>query len=251
MTLALLALLLVTIVVLVWRAVTRDRRDYARFKRLRSTTLRREVFGRWILESLLVLGGLAGALLLAGWAFVPIALRDARGWEFLAAVPWGSDTTNWILVGFSAALLIGMVLPIILLRGKLDEIPAIGDIKSLLPRERGELKFGAGLALTAGVVEELLFRLAMPAVIFGVTGSGILSFLLAAVIFGLLHIYQGPQGMFFAFVLGLVFTALYLLSGSIVLPILVHALIDLRSLVLIPVVLGGAWGAGAGRNVAA
>lgn len=249
MTLALLALLIVTLVVLVWRAVTRDRRDYARFKRLRSTTLRREVFGRWILESILVLGGLSGALLLAAWPYVPIALRDARGWEFLGDVPWGSDLTTWILVGFATALVIGMVLPILLLRGKLDEIPAVGDIRALLPRERGELKFGAGLALTAGVVEELLFRLALPALLFGVLGSGILAFLLAAVVFGLLHIYQGPQGMLFAFILGLLFTALYLLSGTILLPIAVHALIDLRSLVLIPVALGGAWTAG--RNVTA
>jgi membrane protease YdiL (CAAX protease family) len=240
-TLALLALLIVTIVVLVWRAITRDRRDYARFKRLRSTKLRREVFGRWILESMLVLGGLSAALMLAAWPFVPLALRDTRDWEILGGVPWGSATTTLIVAGFCVALLIGMILPIVLLRGKLDEIPAIGDIRSLLPRERGELKFGAGLALTAGVVEELLFRLALPAVIFGVLGSGILAFLLAALVFGLLHIYQGPAGMFFAFVLGLLFTALYLLSGTILVPIVVHAVIDLRSLVLIPVALGGAW----------
>jgi membrane protease YdiL (CAAX protease family) len=241
-TLALLALLIVTLVVLVWRAVTRDRRDYARFKRLRSTTLRRQVFGRWILESMLVLGGLAGALLLAAWPFVPLALRDVRAWGPLAGVPYDTGTATGILVGFGVAVLAGMVLPILLLaRTKLDEIPAIGDIKSLLPRNRGELPYGAGLALTAGVVEELLFRLALPAAIFGVTGSGILAFGIAAVVFGLLHIYQGPQGILFAFLLGLVFTALYVLSGSIVVPIVLHALIDLRSLVLIPVVLGGAW----------
>jgi uncharacterized protein len=177
-TSALLALLIVTIVVLVWRAVTRDRRDYARFTRLRSTQLRRQV---------------------------------------------------------------GMVLPILLLRTKLDEIPAVGDIRALLPRNRGELPYGAGLALTAGVVEELLFRLALPALLFGVFGSAPLAFLIAALVFGLLHIYQGPQGIAFAFVLGLVFTALYLLSGTILVPIVFHALIDLRSLILIPVVLGGAW----------
>jgi membrane protease YdiL (CAAX protease family) len=255
---ALLALLLVTIAVLAWRAVTRDRRDYARFKRLRSTTLRRKVFARWLIESWVVLGGLAAALLLAAAALVPDALRDARGWELLAQVPWDSAVAGWILAGFCAALLIGMVLPVLLLRGKLEEIPAVGDIRALLPRERGELKYGAGLAVTAGIVEELLFRLALPAVLFGVLGSGILAFLLACVLFGLLHIYQGPAGMVFAFVLGLVFTALYLLSGTILLPIVVHALIDLRSLVLIPVALGGAWqagragaDAGAGRNVAA
>jgi len=240
-TLALLALLIVTLVVLVWRAVTRDRRDYARFKRLRSTTLRRQVFGRWILESMLVLGGLAGALLLAAWPFVPLALRDVRSWGPLSDVPYGTDTATLILVGFAVVVLIAMVLPILLLRTKLDEIPAIGDIKSLLPRNRGELPYGAGLALTAGVVEELLFRLALPAAIFGVTGSGPIAFGVAAVVFGMLHIYQGPPGILFAFLLGLVFTALYLLTGNILVPIVLHALIDLRSLVLIPVVLGGAW----------
>ena len=247
MTLALLALLLVTLAVLVWRAITRDRRDYARFKRLRSTTLRRQVFGRWIVESLLVLGGLAGAMLLAASPFVPLALDAVRAWAPIAGVPYGSGTATWILIGFGAAIIIGMVLPILLLRTRLDEIPAIGDIKALLPRNRGELKFGAGLALTAGVVEELLFRLALPALLFGVLNglgvgdAGILAFAFAALVFGLLHIYQGPQGMVFAFLLGLVFTALYVLSGTIVVPLVLHALIDLRSLVLIPVALGSAW----------
>ncbi|CAN5505063.1 hypothetical protein BH09ACT4_BH09ACT4_15210 [soil metagenome] len=236
-----LALLIVTLVVLVWRAVNRDRRDYARFKRLRSTALRRQVFGRWIVESALVLGGLAGVLLLAAWPFVPLALRDVRAWDPLAWVPYDTATATSILVGFGIAVLVVMVLPVLLLRAKLDEIPAIGDIKALLPRNRGELPYGAGLALTAGVVEELLFRLALPAILFGVFGNGPVAFGIAAVLFGLLHIYQGPQGMFFAFVLGVVFTALYVLSGSILVPIVLHALIDLRSLVLIPVALGGAW----------
>jgi membrane protease YdiL (CAAX protease family) len=241
MDLALLALVLVTLAVLVWRAIARDRRDYARFKRLRSTTLRRRVFGRWMVESGLVLGGLAGALLLAAWPFVPLALQDIRGWGPLAEVPYGTATATWILAGFGVAVIVGMVLPILLLRARVEEIPAIGDIKALLPRERGELKFGAGLALTAGVVEELLFRLALPAAIFGVTGSGILAFGVAAVVFGLLHVYQGTQGILFAFLLGLVFTALYVLSGTILVPMVLHALVDLRSLILIPIALGGAW----------
>ena len=104
MTLALLALLLVTIAVLVWRAVTRDRRDYARFKRLRSTTLRRKVFARWLIESWVVLGGLAAALLLAASPLVGDALRDTRGWEILAQVPWDTAVAGWVLAGFCAAL---------------------------------------------------------------------------------------------------------------------------------------------------
>jgi len=241
-TLALLALLIVVLALLLWRAVTRERRDYARFKRLRSTVLRRKVFRRWILESWLVLGGLAAVVLLAATPYVPLALDDTRAWGPLAAIPYGSGPVAGVLAGFGIAAVLVMVVPVLLLRRRLDEVPAIGDIRALLPRNRGELPYGAALGLTAGVVEELLFRLALPALLFGVLGSGPLAFLLAALLFGALHMYQGPLGILFAFVLGLLFTLLYLVSGSILAPIALHALVDLRSLVLIPIALGGAWG---------
>lgn len=239
MTLALIALLIVVLAMLVWRAVTRERRDYARFKRLRSTKLRREVFGRWIRESLLVLGGLAGVVLLAAWPYVPQALRDARQSAPLGGI--SDAAAGGIVIGTTIALLAVMIVPVLVMRGRIDEIPAVGDIRAILPRNRGELPYGAGLALTAGVVEELLFRLALPALLFGITGNGVVAFTAAAVLFGLLHLYQGPMGMLFATILGLVFTLFYVLSGSILLPIVLHAAVDLRSLVLIPVVLENVW----------
>ena len=98
-------------------------------------------------------------------------------------------------------------------------MPAIGDIRAILPRNRGELPYGAALGLTAGIVEELLFRLALPALLFGVLqgipGAGALAFGIAALLFGALHLYQGPLGILFAFILGLLFTVLYLVTGSI------------------------------------
>ena len=140
-----------------------------------------------------------------------------------------------------------LIAPVLLLRrtvgeGGVDGIPAVGDIKSLLPRVRAELKYGVGLGLSAGIFEELLFRLGLPALIFGITGLAPLSFLIAAVVFGMLHLYQGPLGILFAALLGVVFAALYVLTGSIAAPIVLHALVDLRTLVLIPVVVGGVWG---------
>ena len=250
-TLALLALLLVVIAQLIWRAVTRERRDYARFKRLRSTVLRRKVFRRWIIESWLMLGGLAAIVLLAAGPYVTPVLRDAREWGPLAAIPYDSETLAGILTGLAVATVLVLVVPILLLRRRLDEVPAIGDIRAILPRNRGELPYGAALGLTAGIVEELLFRLALPALLFGVLGSGPLAFGIAALLFGALHLYQGPLGILFAFVLGLLFTLLYLVTGSIIAPIALHALVDLRSLVLIPVALGGAWGLGAPARPAA
>jgi membrane protease YdiL (CAAX protease family) len=244
-TLALLALLIVVLAVLLWRAVTRERRDYARFKRLRSTALRRTVFRRWVIDSWLVLGGLAGVTLLAASPYVPRALADIRTWGPLAAVPYGTGSLAGILVGFAIGIVLVMVVPILLLRRRIDEVPAIGDIRAILPRNRGELPYGAALGLTAGIVEELLFRLALPALLFGVLGgipgAGPLAFGIAAVLFGALHLYQGPLGILFAFILGLFFSALYVVTGSILAPIALHVLIDLRSLVLIPIALGGAW----------
>ncbi|MBX3194750.1 MAG: type II CAAX endopeptidase family protein [Schumannella sp.] len=240
MTLALPALLILALAVLIWRAVVRDRHDYARFKRLRSTQLRRRVFARWIRESWLVLGGLGAVLLLATWPFVADALVAIRSWGPFAGIDFASPTVALTIAVVLLAGLAGGTLPILLLRHSVEEVPAVGDIRALLPRNRGELPYGAGLAVTAGIVEEVLFRLALPALLFGITQDALVAFLGAAVVFGVLHVYQGPLGMLFAFVLGLVFTALYVATGTIVVPILAHALIDLRSLVLIPVVLGRA-----------
>ena len=243
---ALLALLIVVLAVLLWRAVTRERRDYARFKRLRSTALRRKVFRRWALNSWLVLGGLAGVVLIAASPYVPLALADIRMWGPFADVPYDTDTLGGILVGFAVAAVLVLIVPILLLRRRLDEVPAIGDIRAILPRNRAELPYGAALGLTAGIVEELLFRLALPALLFGVLdgvpGAGPLAFGIAALLFGALHLYQGPLGILFSFILGLLFTVLYIVTGSILAPIALHALVDLRSLVLIPIALGGAWG---------
>jgi membrane protease YdiL (CAAX protease family) len=243
---ALLALLIAVLGILLFRAVTRERRDYARFKRLRSTALRRKVFRRWAIESWVILGGLSAIVLLAASPFVTPAIEAARTWGPLAAIPYDSALVNGLLIGFAATAVVVMVLPILLLRrSRLDEVPAIGDIRALLPRNRGELPYGAALGLTAGIVEELLFRLALPALLFGVLqavpDAGALAFGIAALVFGALHIYQGPLGILFAFILGLLFTLLYLVTGSILAPIALHVLIDLRSLVLIPIALGKAW----------
>jgi membrane protease YdiL (CAAX protease family) len=145
-----------------------------------------------------------------------------------------------LAAGAGVAFLVGLALPVLLLRGKVDEIPAIGNVQALLPRNRDELPYGIGLGISAGVFEETLFRLAMPALVFGIVGNGPVAFLAAAIVFGLLHLYQRWTGVLFATVLGLVLSSLYVLTGQIWVPIVVHALIDLRSLVLIPMALGTA-----------
>jgi len=243
--LQLLALLLVVVTLLVWRAVTRERREYAQFKRMRATASRQKVMRRWLVESVLVFSGLSAAVLLAAWEHVPTALRDTQAWAPIAASrDFFFDTSlgRGLAVGAAIGAVLALVLPVLLLRkADPDDVPKLGDIGALLPRTRGELPYGAGLAVSAGVLEELMFRLALPALLFGIWPNGPLAFAVATVIFGLLHLYQKWTGVLTATVLGIVFVYLYLVSGSILLPIALHLLVDLRALVLLPLVLGKVW----------
>ena len=56
--------------------------------------------------------------------------------------------------------------------------------------------------------------------------------LVAAVAFGLAHAYQGRAGILLTGLLGGVMAALYLGTGSLLLPVLLHAAIDLRFLLV-------------------
>jgi len=223
---------------LVVRALSKKRLEYQRFKRFERTRNRQRMMARWLISSFIMFGVSAAIVLLLAWRYVALLLAAV---DSLPPAHWlaglVSATGELIPIGFlilAAVIVIGMVVTLFLARTS-SEIPTIGDISSLLPRNRAELYFGAALSVNAGLVEELLFRLALPALIFGATGSAVAAVVLSVLLFGGLHIYQGLPGIIGSTVIGALLMLLYLASGSIVLPIIVHALIDLRSLVFIPV----------------
>lgn len=231
---ALLAIGLLTLLVV--RAVRKDRREFARFRRYRSTARRQAMMRRWLIESALLFGGSAALVLVLTWPVVAPLLSAAQA---VPPIAWLRDA---LAGGLGIALLIGAGLGLVLLtwlgvRSARREggVIMLGDIAALLPRNRPELGWGAALSVNAGIVEELLFRLALPALLAIVTGEPVSAFLLAALVFGALHAYQGWVGVVATMVIGVLFTLLYLVSGSIVLAILVHALFDVRTLVVIPV----------------
>ena len=132
-----------------------------------------------------------------------------------------------------------LVVPIALLffvRHDGEDLPALGDIQALLPRNRAEVRLGALMSLNAGLVEELLFRLAIPALLYGAFGSSLFALITSVLLFGGLHAYQGVGGILATSLIGAVLLALYIATGSILVPIVVHALIDLRSFVAIPLI---------------
>ncbi|MDO9590216.1 MAG: CPBP family intramembrane metalloprotease [Microcella sp.] len=217
------------------RALRKDRREYARFRRFRSTARRQGMMRRWLVESLVLFGGSALLVLLI---VHPVVAPLLAATQAVPAIAWLRDAlTGGLGVGLAVGAVLGLIaLTVVGARSARREggVIMLGDIAALLPRNRPELGWGAALSVNAGIVEEALFRLALPALLVIVTGEPISAFLLAALVFGALHAYQGWLGVVATGVVGLLFTALYVASGSIVLAMLVHALFDVRTLVVIP-----------------
>jgi uncharacterized protein len=112
--------------------------------------------------------------------------------------------------------------------------PAVHATLALLPRTPGERRLFTVVGVTAGVCEEWLYRGFFLAVVAAVAGGPPTAVLVvvAAVAFGLAHAYQGPAGIVATGLLGGVMAAVYLQTGSLLLPVLLHVVIDLRFLLV-------------------
>ena len=114
-------------------------------------------------------------------------------------------------------------------------VPGQAAYAALLPRTRAERMHAAGAAITAGVCEEILYRgffIAVGVSLFHLPLEW--AAVASAAIFLVGHIYQGWAGALGLTALTAVFTLLYLRSGSLLVPIILHALVDLRALLLVP-----------------
>jgi uncharacterized protein len=105
---------------------------------------------------------------------------------------------------------------------------------ALLPRSRSERHLFALVGVTAGVCEEWLYRGFFLAVVVALAPGlpAVVLVLVAAAAFGLAHAYQGTTGILTTGVLGGVLAGVYLATGSLLLPVLLHAAIDLRFLLV-------------------
>ncbi|MFC9976308.1 CPBP family intramembrane glutamic endopeptidase [Spirillospora sp. NPDC127200] len=124
-----------------------------------------------------------------------------------------------------------------------DRLPALRKLterqtagfEALLPRTPGERWAGLGMAVTAGVCEEIVYRGMLIALGVGVLGLPVkAAAALALAVFAVGHLYQGWRNVLMVALPGYALTMLYLSTGSLLVPILVHIAIDVRGLVLTP-----------------
>ena len=105
---------------------------------------------------------------------------------------------------------------------------------ALLPRTRAERVAFAGLAVTAGICEEILFRgfgIAYVRWLWpGASRAALIT--LTSIGFGFAHLYQGPRGVVLTGLIGALLASVTLSSGVLLPAMLMHALLDLRILAL-------------------
>ena len=222
--------------------IWQDRRTYPRFKAMTATSERQGMYRYWAVDACLRYGGLGvvGLFLLhrasALWAMPPDFLS---AWQD-ASQRLGVDPERFESLGggLSGGILIGTlavsIMPLIMRRfgGKTPKLT--GDIAALIPRNRAEIRLGAFISVNAGIVEEIFFRLLMPFAWFALTGNVMTALLVSVVLFGFVHAYQGVVGVLATMAVGAVLTMVYLSTHQIWVAILLHALIDLRVLVFLP-----------------
>ena len=103
-----------------------------------------------------------------------------------------------------------------------------------IARSRRETGAALLLAASAGVAEELFFRLTVPLLAAIVTGSAAIGCVLGWALFTLAHRYQGRGGMIAVSLVGAGLGWLYLSTGLLWAAMLLHAVVDVNALIVRP-----------------
>ena len=115
--------------------------------------------------------------------------------------------------------------------GRAEVSRQLRGLRPFLPHDRRELRLFLGVAVTAGVCEEILFRGFLVWYLSLLVPGG-WALVLSAALFGMAHAYQGTRGILQTAAVGLVLVLLYAFSGSLWVPILLHGFIDANSGIL-------------------
>jgi membrane protease YdiL (CAAX protease family) len=112
---------------------------------------------------------------------------------------------------------------------------AMRSLIFIMPVTSSERLWWAFVSLTAGICEELLYRgfllQYLRGHLYGAPALGlILAWLLSSLAFGFAHLYQGSAGIVRTTIAGLMLGLLAILTGNLLLPIVVHCVLDLQVL---------------------
>ena len=171
-----------------------------------------------------ILSGLVFVLpFLTGISGESLGLAGPRSW------PQSAEVLGMLLGGVAISIAIFRH------RGEWQFKQLLRTAGALLPISIAEQRWFAAVSIGAGVSEELLYRgfffwccwTAFPRLQWWV------GVLICSVAFGFAHLYQGWRGMAGSTAMGFLFGMLYIETGSLLVPMAVHAAVDLRILAIL------------------
>jgi membrane protease YdiL (CAAX protease family) len=213
----LVVLKLLLVACLVWSAFY-GRREYRRLLEQSAeerTTAQRGFLSRGsVRKSLMLLASLA--LLSAGERHLPFQFEHADT----------SSTLSWCLSSF---VLMALTVPIFRRWGDWQLLFLLKCAGGLIPRTaRGRKRF-IGVAALAGVGEEIIFRWFLTDLFIELFHLDFTYALVASsALFGFAHLYQGVRGVALTGLMGFVFGTIWVDSGTLIVPIFLHFLLDAR-----------------------
>jgi membrane protease YdiL (CAAX protease family) len=105
----------------------------------------------------------------------------------------------------------------------------------ILPHTFKEKKYFLGICLTAGIVEEIIFRGLLLFILQGLFPNLSIIFIvmIALALFGIGHLYQGIGGVIKTAIVGALFCCIYLVTNSLFLGMAIHFILDFSSAFLL------------------
>lgn len=137
--------------------------------------------------------------------------------------PFGLDRGR--VLAALAALAIGLLL--LFERFRSTNPLALERMRLVTPATRGEYAAFCGIAVSAGIAEQLAYRGVLFSFLLWYTGSHVVAALLAAVPFGLVHVFQGWRAAAIVGVVALRDQILVILTGTLVYAIGIHIIHDI------------------------
>ena len=209
--------------------------SYWRVRQLRladTTPNKTRVYRRVVLTQAALTGAVAGLWLLGGVPAANLGLVAPRSW-------WMSTCVGGAFISYFVYVVIRQRSKAQKLR---ERMRGRGG-KVLLPDTTGELTWFTVVCGLSGIAEESVYRgfLCFYLLLYFPHTNSLGLVLLTSFVFGLGHAYQGWRVIASTAVSGLIFGALYMASGSLLLPAVVHSMGNLQgALILRPQILPGA-----------
>ena len=189
-----------------------------------------------------------GKIVAASWACAIVAVLTV-GAATVYSMQRAPGEISWldpgsrgamILMGIAAGMLLAILVPAVLAlwneKIRVKAAKAAKKLAYLVPSTGEERRWWWAVCITAGICEEVVYRGFLLHYFHTLPFHLSLTWALvvSSVIFGIGHLYQGVGGAVQTAVIGFVFGGIFLVTGSLLVPIVVHAVLDLRALVLLP-----------------